>query len=66
MMTLVVYQSADHTFVMHIDDEPEFVARYFGEDGIDDDEWDRIEVNGPVEVDTSRPTIVDVLETYDM
>jgi hypothetical protein len=51
---------------MSIDDEAEFVARFFGEDGIDNDEWERFEVDGPVEIETAKPSIIDVYETYDM
>lgn len=66
MTTLVVYQNTEHTFILALEDEPEFVARFFGEEGIDEDDWERTEVNGPVEIDTARPTVLDVLESYDM
>jgi len=65
MTTLIVYQNSEHTFVVSLEDEAEFVARYFGEDGIDDDGWERFEVSGPVEIDSHRPEIYDVYETYD-
>jgi hypothetical protein len=64
MEKLIVYQGSTGTIVVHENDEAEFVARFFGEDGIDGDEWTRTELSGPVEIDTSRPSIAEAYEVY--
>lgn len=64
MEKLIVYQSSTGTIIVHENDDAEFVARFFGEDGIDGDEWTRNELAGPVEIDTSRPTISEAYEAY--
>jgi hypothetical protein len=63
MQTMIVYQSEDSTIVMHIDDEAEFVARFFDEDGPDWEIWERTEINGPLEIE--RPARPDILGVYD-
>lgn len=67
MEQLIIYQSESHTFVLHPNDEAEFVARFFGEEEIDWEEWQRIEVDGPVEVSQPATLQVDgVYETYEI
>ena len=67
MEQLIVYQNEDQTIVLHVNDEPEFIARYFGAEGIDWEEWERIEVTGPLEVGRpAAPEIYDVYENYDI
>lgn len=64
---LIIYQNEEQKFIMTSEQEDEFVCRMW--EGIfpDSDEWERLEISGPIEIE--RPTIAeihDVFEVYDI